>query len=226
MCNHGEHARPKAGQMTSAGTQRQWWWAWLRPSAPVYPARDNCKTMLLRAGSPRAGLTDPPLCPSPKPWLWQMTLSLSNQGSRPGLYVRGWETIPGRRPPPLATLGSTIAPLATSCAQEVQQSINRGDRKCIQWRVAFPDKTCVSRGYRAQHPGRWYGGRVAAFPPAADCCLGCLREAGLFSEPAWASSPITKATSLLLNQKTKQMPTSAFLMQLIMMLHKAGVQSN
>jgi len=28
----------------------------------------------------------------------------------------------------------------------------------------------------------------------------------------------------LLNQKTKQMPTSAFLMQLIVMLHKAGVQ--
>ena len=28
----------------------------------------------------------------------------------------------------------------------------------------------------------------------------------------------------LLNQKIKQMPTSAFLMQLIVMLHKAGVQ--
>ena len=50
------------------------------------------------------------------------------------------------------------------------------------------------------------------------------REAGLFSEPAWASSPTTKATSLRSCTKRPNMPTSAFLMQLTVMLHKAGVQ--
>ena len=54
----------------------------------------------------------------------------------------------------------------------------------------------------------------------------CSWEERLCSAPGWAWFPTTRATNIfaLLNQKTKQMPTSAFLMQLIVMLHKAGVQ--
>ena len=66
-------------------------------------------------------------------------------GDDPIIVQSGFKTRPlrdgggkpssGRRPPPLtpqskiAHIGDSIAPLAQTCAQEVQRSINRGDRK-------------------------------------------------------------------------------------------------
>ena len=87
---------------------------------------------------PPGGLTGPRQNPSPKTMTsGMMTPLLSNPDSRPDhCETEGANPRRGGRPPPLrpqsklANTSETPLPtLAQSCAQEVQRSINRGDRK-------------------------------------------------------------------------------------------------
>ena len=98
--------------------------------------KDRPATGCQQSGEP-PGRTDRS---SSVPFSQTMTL-----GDDPIIVQSGFKTRPlrdgggkpssGRRPPPLtpqskiAHIGDSIAPLAQTCAQEVQRSINRGDRK-------------------------------------------------------------------------------------------------